>query len=235
MKKFINLSKECIIKELVFMVIGCIIGWGISWILPAQPVTAKNIPKKELTCTLNYSQKLFTNTNSSMGFKVLYGDKPVEDPYFYSITIKNTGDYAIKNEDFKNDFYIDFVDGTEIIKASVIESSNKYVYDEILQKSNDDSTKIVFSDFFLNPNESFTLSVITDSKASVINYNSRIEGISNLKLINTTAEKIHKNHNRFITFMVVMAILAVVVAVVVVVSHIKYKKREKQFEEKLKK
>ena len=181
-----------LVTAIISAIIGGLISWGINWILPTKSITANNIPKKELTCILNYSQRIFVNKSNDTDFKIVYGEQEVRDPYYFSITIKNTGDEAITNEDFKRAFYIDFVDCKELIKASVIESTNKDIFDEILDKAQINKTQLVFSDFFLNPSEEFTLSIITESQPSQIKYNPRIEGISNIKIINTTVERINQ-------------------------------------------
>ena len=105
MKKIGNwLKNHFIISCIVSGFIGAIIAWGLNWILISPPVKVGNLPQKELTCTLNYSQKLITKNTKDDGFKIMYHDKEVMDPYIFSITISNTGDYAIENEDFKKEF-----------------------------------------------------------------------------------------------------------------------------------
>ena len=47
LKKYLGLT------VIISAVVGGIISWGLSWVLPSQDVTAANIPKKELTCTLD--------------------------------------------------------------------------------------------------------------------------------------------------------------------------------------
>ena len=92
-----------------------------------QAVEARNIPRKELTCILNYSQKLITRNTSDNDFKVFYKDIEISDPYIFSITIQNTGDYAIANDDFKSDFSINMLDCNKIISASVVEIGRAHV------------------------------------------------------------------------------------------------------------
>ena len=52
--------------------IGAAISWGLNWFLPMKPVIAENMPSKELTCILDYSQKLLSqNTNDEL-LKITY-------------------------------------------------------------------------------------------------------------------------------------------------------------------
>lgn len=234
MKKIGNwLKNHFIISCIVSGFIGAIIAWGLNWILISPPVKVGNLPQKELTCTLNYSQKLITKNTKDDSFKIMYNDKEVTDPYIFSITISNTGDYAIKNEDFKKEFSIDFTGSEEIIKASIIEARNKDVWDEILGNSIINGSELVFSDFFLNPGESFTMSIITNQNPSGIKYNSRIEGLPNLTLVNTRADKIEElKNNRTIFITVIISVVSIVTVGLVIFSIVetkRYKKYRKEF------
>ena len=218
MKKIGNwLKNHFIISCIVSGFIGTIITWGLNWILISPPVKVGNLPQKELTCTLNYSQKLITKNTKDDGFKIMYNDKEVMDPYIFSITISNTGDYAIENEDFKKEFSIDFTGSEGIVKASIIEAQNKDVWDEILESSSINGSELVFSDFFLNPGESFTLSIITNKNHSGINYDSRIEGVPDLTIVNTRADRIEELKNNRTIFIAIMISVVFMVTVGIVI------------------
>ena len=120
MKKITNWLKQNIITIIVSAIVSSLVAWGFSWFLNSPSVKVSNLPQKELTCTLNYLQKLITKNTNDDSFKIMYDDKEVTDPYIFSITISNTGDYAIENEDFKKAFSIDFTGSSKIIKASII-------------------------------------------------------------------------------------------------------------------
>ncbi|MBE6809319.1 MAG: hypothetical protein E7524_07610 [Ruminococcaceae bacterium] len=234
MKKIGNwLKNHFIISCIVSGFIGAIIAWGLNWILISPPVKVGNLPQKELTCTLNYSQKLITKNTKDDGFKIMYHDKEVMDPYIFSITISNTGDYAIENEDFKKEFSIDFTGSEGIIKASVIEARNKEIWDEILENSSINGSELVFSDFFLNPGESFTLSIITNKNPSGIKYNSRIEGVPNLTLVNTRADRIEELRNNRTIFIAIMISVVSMVTVGIVIFLIVDAKRYKKYKKEL--
>ena len=237
MKRIFKWMKERqIVSNVIWAIIGAIIGaiisWVCAWIFISPPVEVSNLPQKELTCTLNYSQKLITKNTKDDSFKIMYNDKEVTDPYIFSITISNTGDYAIKNEDFKKEFSIDFTGSDGIIKASIIEADNKDVWDEILGNSIINGSELVFSDFFLNPGESFTMSIITNQNPSGIKYNSRIEGLPNLTLVNTRADRIEElknNRTIFITVMIsVVSIATVGLVIFSVVESKRYKKHKQE-------
>lgn len=236
MKKIINWlkrNKQKIVIGIVSSIFGTLVSWGWNWIFVSPPVEVSNLPNKELTCTLNYSQKLITKNTKDDGFKIMYNDKEVTDPYIFSITISNTGDYAIENEDFKKEFSIDFTGSEEIIKASIIEARNKDVWDEILENSSINGSELVFSDFFLNPGESFTMSIITNQNPSGIKYNSRIEGVPNLTLVNTRADRIEELRNNRTIFMTVMISVVSIVTIGIVIFLIVDAKRYKKYKKEL--
>lgn len=189
--------------------IGAII---FSVYVSKQAVEANNIPRKELTCILNYSEKLITRNTSDNSFKIFYKETEISEPYIFSITVQNTGDYAIANDDFRRDFSIDLLDCNRIINASVIESTNQSVFEEILTNSAIDNTRLSITSFFLNPGESFTVHIISDGKPSSIRYSARIEDIPNLTIRNLTSEKIERleqRRNTFFTIILVFALIAV--------------------------
>ena len=97
MKKITNWLKQNIITIIVSAIVSSLVAWGFSWFLNSPSVKVSNLPQKELTCTLNYLQKLITKNTNDDSFKIMYDDKEVTDPYIFSITISNTGDYAIEN------------------------------------------------------------------------------------------------------------------------------------------
>lgn len=205
--------KHVIISMVISGLIGAIIGWGLSWILPSKPVVADNMPKKELTCILDYTQKLVSKNSKDDMLKLIYNDVEVTEPHLVSITITNTGNYAIDNEDFKKDFSIDFGGCNRIVTAKVVKSSNKAVWDEILSKSRFEGTELIITDFFLNLNETFTLNIITDKKPNAITYSPRISGVGNLTLVNTTAERIKSitaKRDIFVTIMIIIASVTVI-------------------------
>ena len=233
MKKMANWIKQNIPTIIVSAIISTLVAWGWNWIFASPPVEASNLPQKELTCTLNYSQKLITKNTKDDSFKIMYNDKEITDPYIFSITISNTGDYAVKNEDFKKEFSIDFTGSDGIIKASIIEADNKDVWDEILKNSSINGSELVFSDFFLNPGEFFTVNIITNQTPSGIKYNKRIDDLPNLTLVNTRADRIEElKNNRTIFITVIISAVSIVTVGLVIFSIVeikRYKKYRKEF------
>lgn len=206
-------------------ILSFIIGWLLSFIFPAKPVIASNIPKKELTCILNYSQHIIKKTVSDNRLQILYDGKQAEDPCIYNISIENSGSIEVDNSDFKTDFVIEFRNCGKILSAEVSKSSSIYAAKEVLSNAKILGEDLVISDFFLNPGESFTISVITDRKAEGINYKSRISGISKLTLRNTPKEK------RGYFSSVMMFIFAIVIIVVILLIILSIRERKKWREE----
>ena len=167
----------------IFTVIGLVLSIGAIIFAvygSKHSVVASNIPKKELSCILNYGQQLIKKNTQDTDFKILYKDVEVADPYIFSITIHNTGDYAISNDDFKSAFSIDFLDCAQIVSASVFKSTNTVITDEVVNNGRFEGSRFIISDFFLNPDEAFTVHIITDGNPSKIVYSSRIKDVSNL-------------------------------------------------------
>ncbi len=235
MQKLYKYIEKHFIPMIISAIISALCGWMINWILPASPVKASNIPKKEITCTLNYYQKLITKNISDDNFKIIYNNEEVSDPYIFNITITNTGNYAIQNEDFKKEFSINFEGSNKIINASVDKSSNDDICDEIIQNSRTEGTKIIITNFFLNPNETFTLSIITDKKPTAVKYDSRIKDTSNLELINTPAEKVEKiKSERFIISAVTLSAFTIAVVTLIIlfiVDKTQQKKHQQELQE----
>lgn len=199
--------------SLITLVIGALLGWIVSWILPSKPVVASNVQQKELTCTLNYSQRLIRKNTSDNKLQISYDGKPADDPYLYSISILNSGNMAISNEDFKKEFTIEFPDCGEILSAQINKASNSIVIEEVLSSSRIKDEALIISDFFLNPGEYFSVSVITNNTPSKISYNARISDISALTLRNTPKEK--KDSLNTWTMVLLMFLLVAFIALIV--------------------
>ncbi len=218
----------------LFMIVGILLSIGAlvySIYVANHPVM---LPPKELTCTINYGQPLFIQTTKDNDFKILFKDNEVKNPFLYSITIENTGSEPILNEDFRNPLTIDFKGAEQVVKASLITSSNRGLWDEFLEKSNIQGTKLIIPNLFLNQKDTFTVNIITDGKADTIHYSHKITGIPELTVRNTPAEK----RDHFNTTMIVMSIIYTICAVAIialmvfaVIERIHYKKWRQEFNE----
>ena len=69
------IKKHQIVSGFLWAIIGGLVSWVLAWILISPPVEVSNLPQKELTCTLNYSQKLITKNTNDDSFKIMYNDK----------------------------------------------------------------------------------------------------------------------------------------------------------------
>lgn len=226
------IKKNWLMSMIISAVVGAIVTWPLSWILPSPKVEVSNLPQKELTCTLNYGKPLFIRMTNDRDFKILFKDSEVKNPFLYSITIENTGGTPILNEDFTKPLTIDFEKSNGIVKASIIESSNQELRNEFLEKTNVKGTTLSIHDLFLNQGEACTINIITDGKPDTIRYNQRTVGMPNLTIRNTPAEK----HDRF-NIMVVVVLTTVIVTIITIVvfaiiDRIRYKKWRREFDEK---
>ena len=188
--RIINKLEDCINKRpIISLFLSVFVGWALSWFLPSKPVSVGSMPPKELTCTLNYSHRLIKRGTTDQKLQILYDGQIVDDPRIFDITITNTGDFVITNDDFKEKFLIEFCGCNKILSAQVNNTSNHYVADELLTNATIENENLVFTDFMLNPNETFSINIITDKAPERVIYHSRISGISELTLRNTPKEK----------------------------------------------
>lgn len=231
MKTRINnfLHKHPIMSSVFSLIAGALISWALLWILPSRDVTASNIPKKELTCTLDSAYPLITRRSSDSRLQLLYDGHVVNVPYVYVITLTNTGSYAITNEDFKDFFSIDFSGSNQLVYAQVVKPSNGAISEEVLSNARIDGTMLTITDFYLNRDESFGIYLIVDGKPDTISYHSRISDISELTLRNTPKERI--SSIALIGFLAIAIVIAGFIVCSIILS-IKWKKREQEFMQK---
>lgn len=235
MRKAIQVIKYCKKNYIITSISAIIFSWFISWILDYIFPNPNSLTKKEITCTLNYSQPLIKKATADEDFKIIYKDSEIENPFLYSITIKNTGDDPILNEHFKEPLSINFYKSNKIIKASVIESSNEYIFKESIQKASINGSTLSISDLLLNQGEYLTIHIITDGKANSIIYNHRTIGIPTLTIKNTPKEK--RSHITIILFslLALSLIITIAIPIFIIMDNIKWRKKEKEYQQKLKK
>lgn len=223
-----NKHKKMMGVSLLGAIVSWFIAWGFGWIVPSSPVNVTGLPQKELSCILNYSYPMITKRTSDSHFQILYDGNTVEDPFFHSITISNTGNYAINNDDFKDHFSISFLGCKRIVNAKITNASNQQLFNEVLEKASFDGITIMFADFFLNPGEQFSVNIITDNKPETIKYNARISDISNLTLRNTPKEK---KIERISIILGIACLVVVFLTVFFVWTRVQDKKMKKQMEQ----
>ncbi|MCH5344691.1 MAG: hypothetical protein J1E64_11685 [Acetatifactor sp.] len=163
----------------------------------------------------------------------MFDGKEVKKPYVYNITILNSGKYSISNEDFKQPFTIDFIGCNGIINVQIVGSTNAMVWEEVLSKVEFDGNMLTISDFFLNPNESFTMYIITDGQPDIIRYGSRIADVDNLVIRNIRQEIIDQWRQKGFWFFGTIMGIAICVVIVLIIWDIRSRKRMKELEKKL--
>lgn len=220
------------------MIVGLVLSIGAlcySVYVANQPV---EIPPKELTCTLNSGFPLVLQVTEDEDFQLLFKDKEVEEPWVYNITIENTGGQPILSEDFAKPLTIDFKESTSVIKATIIEASNRDLRDEFLEKASIDGTVLSIQDILLNQGESITFNVFTEGAAGNINYDQRTVGLSKLILKNDVKES-----NERLAFlkkwMTIGAIVFTVIVIALIICFVRIMvisyKSQVEFDKKLQK
>ena len=231
-KQWIAVHKA--VPWLASIILSALLGWLICFLFPTKPVVAGNLPQKELSCVLNYSQHLMQGKSFDDRLQITFAGKSVDDPCLYSISIINSGDVVVTNEDFKSSFIIKLDGCDQILSAQVYKSSNAHIVDEILSNSSIENDELVITDFFLNPGEEFTVTVLTNGAPLSIKYDYRIAGISELVIRDaqknkkkTIKEYRDSSRNVILLF---MAIILLVVIIFVVFTIIENKRDKKRFE-----
>ena len=176
--------------SVAFNVISFLVAIGsicITIWISKQPVT---LPQKELSCITSNSKSLVLMLESNSNLKLLYGEREVSNPCITSIIIQNTGAYAVTNEDFLQPFLISFDGNNEILAVNIGECSNSYIKDEVLNNSEFSNQKLILDDFFLNQGEMFTVDIISDGGIPLIKFDTRINGISSLNLVEVKSNQV---------------------------------------------
>lgn len=217
------------------MIVGLVLSIGAlcySVYVANQPV---EIPPKELTCTLNSGFPLVLQVTEDEDFQLLFKDKEVEEPWVYNITIENTGGQPILSEDFAKPLTIDFKESTSVIKATIIEASNRDLRDEFLEKASIDGTVLSIQDILLNQDESITFNVFTEGAAGTISYDQRTVGLSKLILKNVVKES--NDQLAFLKkWMTIGAIVFTVIVMVLIIYLVRMmNKSQLEFDKKLQK
>lgn len=173
-----------------FGIVSLLIGVGSIFLaiwISKQPVT---LPNKELSCVTTNSRSLVLMLNNDSNLKLMYGDNEVSNPCITSIVIQNTGAYPIDNSDFIQPFSVIFEGTDKILSINIEDCSNEYIRNEIVQNSAFSNQTLTIDSFLLNPGEMFTIDIISDGGISNIKFDQRLEGISQLNLVNESSKRV---------------------------------------------
>lgn len=186
--------------------------------------------KKELT--IQESQYNFLTRNEIDGsdvnqhIQVYYDGKEIYDPYVIKVTIKNTGNQEITEEDFRsNNFDICFNPNVILYDASIVNAVPSNIREEIILNLETQNNRLHINPFLLNAGESFTLSLITNQETDIF-YNFRIAGISNTK----------KSTNTYVyidNFSIALCIIGFLLFIFYIIVSIRSAKRNLQIQFKI--
>lgn len=192
-----------------------------------QPVT---LPQKQLSCITTNSKSLVLMLGNDSNLKLLYGEREVTKPCMTSIVIQNSGAYPITNSDFLKPFSIVFQDEDKILSINITDCSNQYIKEEVIENSRFENQQLTIDNFLLNPGEMFTVDIISDGGIPLIRFDHRLEGISELNLINNPSGQIiltrTENPVSILPFLVLLCLMVVAVIIVMVIVMKKLNKRD---------
>lgn len=170
------LKKPAGYMAIVILIITVITSFWISFHFQA---------KKELTVQESQYNFLTRNkideTDVNQHIQVYYDGKEIYDPYVVKITITNTGNQEITEDDFRSEkFEISFNKNVSLYDAFISNAIPNSISEEFASKLEIRDNRLLINPFLLNKEESFTLSLITNQETEIF-YNFRIVGIRNIK------------------------------------------------------
>lgn len=206
--------------SVAFNIVSLLVALGsicLSIWISKQPVT---LPQKELSCITTSSKSLVLMLNNDSNLKLLYGNREVSKPCITSVVVQNTGAYSITNSDFLRPFSIIFGETDEILSVNIGDCSNQYIREEIVKNSDFSNHQLTIDSFLLNQDEMFTIDIISDGGISLIRFDQRLEGISDLNIVNNPSSQVFlvRKQEPAKTFLstAVFGLIAVIVIVVIV-------------------
>lgn len=215
-KPILYVKRHKLLSAVFGAVVAAVISWGVMQVLPAKAMNVEDMPHKELTCALNYSQQMATKNVSDSNLKVLYKDIEVESPIIYCIKIENTGSYSIINDDFRDPFSIRFSGSKRILSINIPDASNRSIVDDILEDIHVEGIKLSIGSFYLNTSESFMLQIIVDGEPTDILYDYRISDIDKV-IIEDGREDSNDDLRRDILILVFL--IAALIAIMFTIVH----------------
>lgn len=161
-----------IIQDPLWQVIGVVVAIaGIVIVLILRN-------RKNLSCILLSTiplSKTISNVHNKL--KVVFKNKTLKEPYLLALKFVNTGNIAIKPDDFMTPIGINFSPQTTITTAEVIEE-NPADLNTRLKISNNN---VEILPILLNPKDSFILKLLLDQFDKKIDLKARIVGIRNIE------------------------------------------------------
>lgn len=112
------------------------------------------------------------------GLKIFIDKNEIENPALTVLTIKNNGSIPIRSADFESDIEIILEENTQLIRATVIKTHPEGL--KVTARVNKSNAYI--SPLLLNPEESVTISLISQGLPNAVNTRSRIAGVSKIAI-----------------------------------------------------
>lgn len=144
-----------------------------------------DLSAKSLKIQLDSSVPLqFPGTLPITDLQIFIDGNQIKDPVFSTLEITNNGSKPIVTSDFESDIYLKLKNSSKIIRAKVTKVDPADL--EITLKSDENSASI--KPLLLNPNDKFTISILTSGEIPEFSPQSRIAGISSIKFNNQLPE-----------------------------------------------
>jgi hypothetical protein len=139
--------------------------------------------------------------------EVTYDSRPLSHPRIIDVKVMNTGNTAVRAEDYERPIVIELEDCYRAIEAAVINESTENITGDIFEKLPNGARTISMRPPLLNPHDWFTLRILFDNKNSRLDCSHRIVGGQQMREYSPAIAAKHARLNWYGFVFIVIAIL----------------------------
>ncbi|NJA05269.1 hypothetical protein HC024_05925 [Methylococcaceae bacterium WWC4] len=121
-------------------------------------------------------------TGTIKGLEVLMDGIKIQSPVLSVVTLVNDGKKPLPTTDFESPLQLRVLEGSSIVRAEVTSTYPK----DIEAKITWDKTAVSFKPVLLNPEETITISILSEGKQPDFSPRARVIGISSVEFVDST-------------------------------------------------
>lgn len=197
----------------IFTIIGIIVTISSFIDLIVKINNREYRKEKEITIYYYDSEKIIKNSISNK-IKLYYENNLVQNIYYKSFLIKNTGKKEINPIDYIENLCIE-ISESNILDAQLISYSNTYIQKNIIENTIIENNKICFSNVLLNSDDYYQINVITDELPKNIKVSGTISGISKLNINNSKTVQYKITVAKKVSTIIIITVIIFVLAVII--------------------
>ncbi|MCL2285467.1 MAG: hypothetical protein FWC32_03785 [Firmicutes bacterium] len=129
----------------------------------------------QITISYNNSTQILTNKPGS-GITFVYNDIEIDNAFLTILNLRNTGNFVVTEEDFREPMYIVFDSDIRIYDALVMDNTTGLI-NGIGVRDN----SIEIKEFFLNPGEFINIQILSSSEVTSHEILHRISGLESIR------------------------------------------------------